>query len=342
MKRIDVVAAADARLLQQFLVGNAPESVAPNQPPMAAFSFVADGLSVEFTDESTDADGTVVAWLWDFGDESDPEYKTDQHPTHEYAEDGEYTVRLTVTDDDGATVFVEQQVEVSEVVPTDGPDSWYLPTEESHFTTLGLAIPDYIWTCDEASGDLIDKVTGLALTAFGTPSYQQSVSGWSAPFVGVDGSAGEAFASVAAGTDLAAGESFAILVIGVPDTPAAGLTWTTAGGGTDRTLINASGLVFTQHNGVLSSSGAQDHTTGAVHQFLWYRDATANLSGTRTDLEHIPGTHDESASSDQRTGVGAPAGAATSCAGKVVLVCVWKDANAEQDWDAYLATMRGE
>jgi len=71
-----------------------------NRPPEAAFSFVATRLSVAFADESTDPDGVIVSRAWDFGDGAT---STEANPTHVYAEAGTYIVRLTVTDDDGAT-----------------------------------------------------------------------------------------------------------------------------------------------------------------------------------------------------------------------------------------------
>ena len=49
---------------------------------------------------STDADGTIVTYLWDFGDGSSA---SGQSVTHQYTTGGAYTVTLTVTDDDGAT-----------------------------------------------------------------------------------------------------------------------------------------------------------------------------------------------------------------------------------------------
>jgi PKD repeat protein len=73
-------------------------TVMANQNPVAAFLYSANGLSVDFTDDSGDADGNVVAWSWDFGDSGS---STAQNPTHVYAGDGSFTVTLTVTDDDG-------------------------------------------------------------------------------------------------------------------------------------------------------------------------------------------------------------------------------------------------
>jgi uncharacterized membrane protein len=81
------------------LVGQAPEAPPPNDAPVADFTFTTDDLTANFTDESEDSDGTVVAWSWNFGDSST---STEQNPFHTYAEAGTYTVSLTVTDDRNA------------------------------------------------------------------------------------------------------------------------------------------------------------------------------------------------------------------------------------------------
>jgi len=81
-----------------------------NQPPTASFTYTTSDLTAYFTDTSTDSDGSIVAWSWDFGDGAT---STAQNPSHTYAADGTYTVGLTVTDDDGAIGSTSQDVTVS-------------------------------------------------------------------------------------------------------------------------------------------------------------------------------------------------------------------------------------
>jgi subtilisin family serine protease len=88
-----------------------------NEPPSASFTYSCTDLSCNFTDTSTDSDGTVVAWSWSFGDGAT---STTQHPTHTYPAAGTYNVVLSVTDDDGATGSAARQVTVTTADPPVG------------------------------------------------------------------------------------------------------------------------------------------------------------------------------------------------------------------------------
>jgi PKD repeat protein len=83
----------------------------PNDAPVASFTSSCTDLACDFTDTSTDGDGTITAWSWDFGDG----WSTNgANPSHTYFEPGTYTVTLTVWDDDGASSTVSQAVTVGE------------------------------------------------------------------------------------------------------------------------------------------------------------------------------------------------------------------------------------
>jgi PKD repeat protein len=80
-----------------------------NAAPTAAFSVACDALTCSFTDQSTDADGSVVSWAWDFGDDGT---SGDQNPVHTYAGGGDFLVELTVTDNQGVADSTSQEVTV--------------------------------------------------------------------------------------------------------------------------------------------------------------------------------------------------------------------------------------
>ena len=71
-----------------------------NQAPVSKFAHTTAQLAATFTDQSTDADGSIVSRAWNFGDATN---STLQNPVHTYARAGTYTVSLSVTDNSGAT-----------------------------------------------------------------------------------------------------------------------------------------------------------------------------------------------------------------------------------------------
>jgi PKD repeat protein len=83
----------------------------PNVPPSASFTYSTTDLTATFSDTSTDGDGTIVSWAWDFGDGNNSSI---QNPIHSYAAAGTYTVSLTVIDNDGGSDIVNQSVTVNE------------------------------------------------------------------------------------------------------------------------------------------------------------------------------------------------------------------------------------
>lgn len=75
----------------------------PSNTPLGVYSFDGSG--------STDPDGTIVSYEWDFGDDSGT--ATGAIVTHTYQSVGTYTVSLTVTDDDGLTDTATASVTVA-------------------------------------------------------------------------------------------------------------------------------------------------------------------------------------------------------------------------------------
>jgi PKD repeat protein len=87
-----------------------------NQAPTAAFTVDCASLECTFIDGSSDADGTIASYAWDFGESGSPDNTSEeQNPTHTYSFDAntEVTVTLTVTDDEGATGTTTQSFTVA-------------------------------------------------------------------------------------------------------------------------------------------------------------------------------------------------------------------------------------
>ncbi|QSG15668.1 PKD domain-containing protein [Halapricum desulfuricans] len=145
----------------------------PNQPPTANFTpsdtAVGVGETVQFNDTSTDFDGVVQSWQWDFDDGTT---STGRNPTHNYSQPGNYTVSLTVTDDDGATDTVSREIEVSQ--PPTASFTYDCTGTNCTFDASDSSDPDgtiqtyeWDWTDDGA----VDQTTTTATT---THTYDQA------------------------------------------------------------------------------------------------------------------------------------------------------------------------
>lgn len=81
-----------------------------NTAPVANFSFTTSALTANFTDSSSDSDGSIASRSWNFGDGTS---STATNPSHTYAAAGTYSVSLTVTDNGGASNTKTSSVTVS-------------------------------------------------------------------------------------------------------------------------------------------------------------------------------------------------------------------------------------
>jgi PKD repeat protein len=90
-----------------------------NRVPKAEFTFSTGNISIQdvvnMTDASSDPDGTITSWSWDFDDGVTSRAK---NPSHAYSQKGEYRIRLTVTDNDGAKSSTTKTLTVVNLKPS--------------------------------------------------------------------------------------------------------------------------------------------------------------------------------------------------------------------------------
>ncbi|MEM7037763.1 MAG: PKD domain-containing protein [Bacteroidota bacterium] len=108
-----------------------------NLPPVANFSYVPGGFTVNFTDNSQWA----TSWFWDFGDNNT---SNQQNPTHNYLNVGSYVVCLVATGVCGTdtTCMTVDLFPVGAAAPS-GPEIGIYPNPASAYVRLsGREVPE--------------------------------------------------------------------------------------------------------------------------------------------------------------------------------------------------------
>ncbi|MDQ2054593.1 PKD domain-containing protein [Halobellus sp. H-GB7] len=166
--------ANDERIAESTTTTITVQTTPDNQDPSASFSAspsdptVGDSVSFDASG-SSDADGSIASYEWDFGDGTSA---TGASPSHSYDSAGSYTVSLTVTDDDGATATTQQTITVSEAAPENQAPSASFSASPSDpavgdsvsFDASGSSdadgsIASYEWDFGDGSTDSGDSVT---------------------------------------------------------------------------------------------------------------------------------------------------------------------------------------
>lgn len=101
-----------------------------NLPPVASFTQSISNLSVNFSDTSTDSDGSIASRNWNFGDGTSA---STANPAKTYTTAGSYTVTLTVTDNQGASTSISKAITVT--APANVP-----PVAQFNTSVSGLTV----------------------------------------------------------------------------------------------------------------------------------------------------------------------------------------------------------
>ncbi|HCE42492.1 MAG TPA: hypothetical protein DET40_02970, partial [Lentisphaeria bacterium] len=139
-------------------------NAAPVARPAGPYTGTA-GVAVSLSGAtSTDSDGTIASYAWNFGDSTTG---TGVSPTHVYAATGTYTVTLIVTDNLGATGTATTTANIAlaaNVLPVARPAGPYTGTAGQAVSLSGAASTDSDGTIASYAWNFGDSTTGTGAT----------------------------------------------------------------------------------------------------------------------------------------------------------------------------------
>jgi PKD repeat protein len=235
-----------------------------NQVPTASAAVSCDFLECTFDGgASTDPDGTIQSYAWDFGDPAAT--GTGETTTHTYPTPGPRAVTLTVTDDEGATddftVSINPSDQASPVAFVGAAST--VGNRQNHTVTIPAAVE---------AGDSLVLFFAANTT---TPAYT-GPAGWTQiGTVSGGGTAGRAYAKVATAADAAAGASVRVTSSAYAKSEVA----ITAYRGTDAADPLAAAASGQDAGGATHTSPAVTAPAGSSWLVTYFADESSSTSG---------------------------------------------------------------
>lgn len=124
-----------------------------------------------------------------------------------------------------APTATDTETTVVNLVTKDATSGIYCPASSTEWTNfinrkaLSVAVPSFLWLCQDSATPLADQIGGVTLAQTSTPSYQQTVSGWSRKFVTFPGGTTAQFSSVSASLPNISTTSFTACMYAAIPTP---------------------------------------------------------------------------------------------------------------------------
>lgn len=243
----------------------------------------------------------------------------------------------------------------SVAIPTDGPEAWYRPATQAHWTALQalypeVFVPDVLFGCQDASGgatptiDLLGTGTWSELGGGGN-LYQQAISGWATAALGAAESAGTGVGFLApnnSALDLATDESYAVLAYMALTNPSTTRRFHQIQGNNNYQHIGTNGALLTRHGGVQgTASEPTDETINEMRQIMWQRRGDLSTNGGATArFPLIHGTYDGAAHAGSSRAMGSPTTSIENPQYRYNLYAIWKGTKANFDMRSLLSILR--
>ncbi|WP_284549728.1 PKD domain-containing protein [Aestuariimicrobium sp. T2.26MG-19.2B] len=225
-----------------------PSSATVNQPPTAAFTSTTDALKATLDGStSTDPDGnaTIASYAWDFGDTTTG---TGITTSHTYTTAGTYQVKLTVTDNAGASNSITKAVTVTAPAVNQPPTAAFTSTTDALKATLDGSTstdPDGNATIASYAWDFGDTTTGTGITTSHTyttaGTYQVKLT--VTDNAGATDSITKAVTVTAPAVTTLASDAFGRTVTGGWGSADVGGPWTLSGGSAAFSVSSGTGVI---------------------------------------------------------------------------------------------------
>jgi PKD repeat protein len=248
---------------------------AVNQSPTASFSSSVSNLAVSFNGSaSSDPDGSISSYAWNFGDGATG---TGATSSHTYAAAGTYTVQLTVTDNQSATGSVSHSVTVTPAVNQSPTASFSSSVSNLAASFDGSASSDPDGSISSYAWNFGDGATGTGVT----PSHTYAASGtYTVQLTVTDNGSATATVShpvtvaTAGAGDTIAADTFTRTVASGWGSADTGGAWTTSGSGITLSVTSSSAQASIPAGRTLTAflNSATNLDTDLTHQ-VWLDEA---------------------------------------------------------------------
>lgn len=212
----------------------------------------------------------------------------------------------------------------------DATSGIYCPSSAAEWQALGLTAPSSLWLCQEASGNAADTIGSVTLTASGSPTYQQTITGWSRKGFGATQVANQKFSAAAGAGPNPSSTSCMMLVYFEATSTPAGIreVFTIANTSTTEMScrINSTPLMRVTCKNVTANGVSNPTSTGLQPGVLVY-DRTNSTATLFTGQEKISGTFSASVTDSAKGFFAASSG--TSFLGHIAFGAEWSGASAE-------------
>jgi outer membrane protein OmpA-like peptidoglycan-associated protein len=149
-----------------------------NQPPIAQVSCPTSGVANQLLSfsaiDSSDPDGTITSYKWDYGDGTTSDF-TFPRATHRYVSPGMYTVQMMAQDDKGATSTASCQVMVSTEQKMSISADVLFDFDKSELRPEGIAELEPLLQAMQADAQLSAMIVGHT-DSIGTEAYNLGLS----------------------------------------------------------------------------------------------------------------------------------------------------------------------